>query len=131
MVTFSDDEITRAKQMFKNIFGPDYGKELCEQLNDGDFNKVLMCRIAPEVWELHGADLRTKILCVIAVCTAQKLDVSYFIRAALFHNISVEEIESVMLLAGLEAGFPAAGAARRQISAACEAHESMLANKAP
>ena len=131
MLNFTDDEIARAEQMFKKIFGPDYGAELCDQLNEGDFNKVLMCRIAPEVWELHGADLRTKILCVIAVCTAQKLDVSYFIRAALFHKISIEEIESVMLLAGLEAGFPAAGIARRQINAACEAHESMLANKAP
>ena len=131
MLNFTDDEIARAEQMFIKIFGPDYGAELCDQLNEGDFNKVLMCRIAPEVWELHGADLRTKIICVIAVCTAQKLDVSYFIRAALFHKISIEEVESVMLLAGLEAGFPAAGIARRQINAACEAHESMLANKAP
>lgn len=130
MIEFTDEEISRAQRMFKNIFGPDYGAELCNQLDDGDFNKILMCRIAPEVWELHGADLRTKILCVIAVCTAQKLDLSYFIRAALFHEISIEEIESVILLAGLESGFPAAGVARRQIDAACQAHESMLVAKA-
>ncbi|HCN32193.1 MAG TPA: hypothetical protein DIS83_03550 [Rhodobiaceae bacterium] len=126
---FTQEELVRGRNMFHMVFGPDYGEELSKQLQDGEFNKILMCRIAPEIWGLDSVDIRTKILCVIAVCTAQKLDVEYFIRAGIYHEISRREMEHVMLLAGLEAGFPAAGIARRQIDAAFMAHDEMVASK--
>lgn len=126
---FTEEELTRGREMFYMVFGPDYGEELCKQLEDGEFNQILMCRIAPEIWELDSVDIKTKILCVIAVCTAQKLDVEYFIRAGIYHGISRREMEHVMLLAGLEAGFPAAGIARRQIDAAFAAHNDMVVSK--
>ena len=126
---FTKEELSRGREMFHKIFGPDYGEELCKQLQDGEFNQILMCRIAPEIWGLDSVDLKTKILCVIAVCTAQKLDVGYFIRAGIFHGISRREMEHIMLLAGLESGFPAAGVARRQIDAAYAAHDKMMTAK--
>ena len=121
----NNEEINRGREMFKKIFGPHYGEELSEQLHQGEFNRIAMCKIAPEIWELDGIDLKTKILCVIGICTAQKLDVSYFIRAAIYHDINRRAIEHVMLLAGLEAGFPSALMARRQIDDAFQSHETM------
>jgi alkylhydroperoxidase/carboxymuconolactone decarboxylase family protein YurZ len=121
----TDKELDRGRKMFRTIFGPDYGEELSQQLHEGELNRIAMCRIAPEIWELDGIDLKTKILCVIGISAAQKLEVSYFIRAAIFHGIPRRSIEHVMLLAGLEAGFPAALLAGRQIDEAIKAHELM------
>ena len=120
-------EHDRARAMFLRIFGPDYGTELCSQLGEGYFNQILMCRIAPHVWEGAEAPLPTKILCAIALLAATNQDCGYFIRAAIHHGISRRQVEEILLLAGLEAGFPAAGVARRRIDVAYEAHQSMLA----
>lgn len=119
-------ELERARAMFLRVFGPDYGAELCSQLGDGYFNEILMCRIAPHVWEGTEVALPAKVLCAIVLLAATNQDCSYFIRAAIHHGISRRQVEEVLLLAGLEAGFPAAGVARRRIDAAYEAHQSML-----
>jgi alkylhydroperoxidase/carboxymuconolactone decarboxylase family protein YurZ len=119
-------ELDRAREMFLRVFGPDYGAELCSQLGEGYFNEILMCRIAPHVWESGEVPLPSKVLCAIVLLAAANQDCSYFIRAAIHHGISRRQVEEVLLLAGLEAGFPAAGVARRRIDAACEAHQAML-----
>ena len=71
---FSEDELARGRAMFLRIFGPDYGAELCEQLEQNDFNRQLMTRIAPEVWEQEVVDLKTMILCAIGIITAARHD---------------------------------------------------------
>jgi hypothetical protein len=122
----SDEELDRARAMFVHVFGPDYGLELCSQLGEGEFNRVLMCRIAPNVWQPGEADIRVKVLCAIAVCTAVQQDIRYFVRAAIHHGISRRQIEEIILLAGLEGGFPAASVARRLIEDAYQQHLGML-----
>ena len=52
--------------MFLRIFGPDYGAALCGQLEQNDFNRQLMTRIAPEVWDPDVVELKTMIPCAIA-----------------------------------------------------------------
>ena len=123
---FSEDELARGRAMFLRIFGPDYGAELCEQLEQNDFNRQLMTRITPEVWDQDVVDLKTMILCAIAVTTAARHDVAYFVRAGIYHGITREEMEAVILLAGLEAGFPSAGEARRRMDDAYAEHQAML-----
>ena len=113
--------------MFLRIFGPDYGAELCEQLDQNDFNRQLMTRIAPEVWDQEVVDLKTMILCAIGIITAARHDVGYFVRAGIHHGIGREQMEAVIMLAGLEAGFPSAGEARRRLDEAYADHEAMLA----
>lgn len=117
----------RGRELFFRVFGPDYGGRLAEQLGDGDFNLTLMCRIAPEVWDSPSPPLNTKILIAIAVCAAAHQDITYFVRAAIYHRISRSEVEGALLLAGLEGGFPAAAAARRLVEPAYRAHLAMLA----
>jgi alkylhydroperoxidase/carboxymuconolactone decarboxylase family protein YurZ len=120
----------RAVEMFLRIFGPDYGAELTKQIDEGptDFNAILMERISPVIWGLNRVDLRTKLFCTLAVFTAlNRDDLKYFARAALHHGISREEMEEVILLAGLESGFPAATAARRRLNDAIAEHAAFMA----
>ena len=126
----SEQELERGRRMFRRIFGPQYGEQLCAQLGEGEFNRILMCRIAPEIWELDALDLKSKILCAIAASTAAHQDVRYFVRAGIHHGISRRAMEQCILLAGLESGFPAAGVAKRLLDAAYTEHEAMLAGKA-
>jgi len=112
--------------MFRRIFGDDYGEELCSQLGEGDFNQVLMCRIAPHVWDQDAVPLPSKILCAIALLTAAHQDCRYFVRAAVHHGITRRQVEEILLLAGLESGFPAASVARRSVEQGYQDHLAML-----
>lgn len=123
---FSEAELERGRAMFLRIFGPDYGAELCDQLEQNDFNRQLMTRIAPEVWDQDEVDLKTMILCAIGIITAARHDVAYFVRAGIHHGITRGEMEAVIMLAGLEAGFPSAGEARRRLDQAYADHQAML-----
>lgn len=125
--TLKDRESERGRTMFRNVFGPDYGEQLSAQLGESDFNHVLMCRIAPEIWERNETSITTKILCAIAACTAANQNIRYFVRAAIHHGITRSQVEEVILLAGLESGFPAAAAARRSVDEAYLDHVGMLA----
>lgn len=61
------------------------------------------------IWEMNRVDLRTKILCCIAVFTAQhRQEVEFFIKMAASHGIPQEDVEEILLLTGLEAGMPSA-----------------------
>ena len=126
---FTEAELERGRAMFLRIFGPEYGAELCEQLDRNDFNRQLMTRIAPEVWDQDMVDLKTMILCAIGIVTASRHDVGYFVRAGIHHGITREEMEAVIMLAGLEAGFPSAAEARRRLDEAYAAHQAMLARR--
>lgn len=126
-VSMTVAELERARAMFARVFGPDYGARLIAQLGEGDFNLVLMCRVAPEVWEFPAPELRTKILIAMCVCAAAHQDIAYFVRAAIHHGLTRADVEGALLLAGLESGFPAAGVARRLVEPAYQAHRAMLA----
>ena len=70
------------------------------------------------MWDQEVVDLKTMILCAIGIITAARHDVGYFVRAGIYHGITRDEMEAVIMLAGLEAGFPSAGEARRRLDAA-------------
>ena len=51
--------------------------------------------------------MRTKILCCIAAFTALgRSEVEFFFKMANVHKIPKEEVEEILLLTGLESGFP-------------------------
>ena len=126
IVQISADERLRAERMFRRIFGDDYGTVLAVQLSEGDFNLVLMCRIAPNIWEFPAPELKVKLLIAMAVCAAVHQDVRYFVRAAIHHGVSRAEVEGALLLAGLEGGFPAAGVAHRLVEQGYADHQAFL-----
>lgn len=126
LLSISAAERENALCMFRRIFGDDYGAVLAEQLGEGHFNLVLMCRIAPNIWEYPVPELKVKLLIAIAVCAAVHQDVRYFVRAAIHHGVSRAEVEGSLLLAGLEGGFPAAGVARRLVEQGYADHQAFL-----
>jgi len=127
-------EMTRARAMFVRIFGPHFGEALMDQLRGeaAEFNAIVMCRIAPEIWDLPELDVKYKIMASIAIFTALNRDeVMFFIRAAIYQGFTRKQIEEVVLLAGLETGFPNAAAAQKRINQAYADHETFMRQHAP
>lgn len=124
-------EMTRARAMFVRIFGPDYGEALMDQLRGeaADFNAIVMCRIGPEVWDLDELDIRSKVLCAIAIfCVMNRAEIKFFIRAAIHHGVTRKQIEEVIMLAGLESGFPNAANAQKYVKEAYADHAAFTAS---
>jgi alkylhydroperoxidase/carboxymuconolactone decarboxylase family protein YurZ len=116
-------------EMFTRIFGPDYGAELAKQLYESasDFNDIVMGKIAPEIWGLREVDIPIKLLCCIAIFTALNRDeIKFFVRGAIYHGITRQQINEIILLAGLESGFPGANAAYRRANEAYAEHEAFM-----
>jgi alkylhydroperoxidase/carboxymuconolactone decarboxylase family protein YurZ len=121
--------MARAKAMFVRIFGPDYGAALMYQLRGeaAEFNAIVMCRIGPEIWDLDDLDIRSKVLCAIAIfCVLNRAEIKFFIRAAIHHGVTRKQIEEVLLLAGLESGFPNAANAQRYVKEAYAEHAAFM-----
>jgi alkylhydroperoxidase/carboxymuconolactone decarboxylase family protein YurZ len=113
----------RGVAMFRKVFGDTYGSYLASRFagDEGSFSHIVMTRIGPEIWERDNLDIRAKVLCAIGIFTALgKEEVRFFMRAAIIHGCSRAEIEDVLLLAGLESGFPNAAAAARILDEAEE-----------
>jgi alkylhydroperoxidase/carboxymuconolactone decarboxylase family protein YurZ len=72
------------------------------------FHRKAMQVMVP-IWEMDRVDLRTKILCCISLFAGMARDeVEFFMLMAAHHGIPQEDVEEVLLLIGLEAGFPTA-----------------------
>lgn len=102
--------------MFRKVFGTALGNHLAEAFKGepGGIEHAVMTRIGPEVWERDALDIRAKVLCAIGIFAALgKAEVKLFMRAAMVHGCSREEIVDVLMLVGLESGFPNAAAANR------------------
>lgn len=101
----------RFRAVCLRLWGDAQGEEVYQWIRDNRppyFHSKLVEAMLP-IWELNRVDLRTKILCCIAVFTAQhKHEVEFFLKMAHFHKIPREEVEEILLLTGLEAGFPTA-----------------------
>ena len=80
---------------------------------------ALAMQVMTPIWESDRLDLRTRILCCIAIFTAlNRSEVRFFMNMAAHHQIPREEVEEVLLLTGLEAGFPTAEMAVQLLVAA-------------
>ena len=122
-------ELTRARAMFHKVFGAAYGEALMSQLQGeaADFNAIVMCRIGPEIWEPDALDIRSKVLCAIAIFVSMnRPEVKYFVRAALHHGCTRAQIDEVLLLAGVDSGFPNAAAAQKHVNEAFQEHAEFM-----
>lgn len=94
-------------KLWGDVEGESTYRWICET-RPAYFHEKAMQVMVP-IWEMSRVDLRTKILCCIAVFTAQhRHEVEFFMKMAAFHKIPQEEVEEIILLTGLEAGFPSA-----------------------
>lgn len=118
-------ELARARSMFHKVFGSAYGEALMSQLDGSiaEFNAIIMCHISPVIWERDALDIKSKVLCAVAIFAAMnRADVKYFVRAAIHHGATRQEIDEVILLVGLESGFPNATAAAKWVNEAFQEH---------
>ena len=123
------EALIKGREMFTRIFGPDYGVDLASQLYEGasDFHEIVMGKIAPEIWGLSDVEIPTKLLCCIAIFTAlNREEVKFFVRGAIYHGVTRKQVNEIILLAGLESGFPAANAAYRRTNEAYAEHEAFM-----
>ena len=101
----------RYRAICHRLWGDDEGERIHQWIRasrPASFHEQMIQVMVP-IWEMDRVDLRTKILCCIATFTAlDKPEVEFFFKMALFHGIPREEVEEILLLTGLEAGFPAA-----------------------
>lgn len=101
----------RYRAICHRLWGEDEGERIHQWIRDSrpaSFHEKMIQVMVP-VWELDRVDLRTKILCCIATFTAlHKREVEFFFKMAAHHGIPREDVEEILLLTGLEAGFPAA-----------------------
>ncbi len=122
-------ELARARNMFHKVFGPAYGEALMGQLdgNIAEFNAIIMCHISPVIWERDALAIKTKVLCAVAIFAAMnRSDIKYFVRAAIHHGATRQEIDEVILLVGLESGFPNATAGGRWVNEAFQEHAEFM-----
>ncbi len=126
-------DLARGIAMFHRVFGEAMGDEMIRgsYKSAGEtFNKVISSKIGPEVWERDIIDMRTKLISVIAMFAVMgREEIKYFMRAALFHGVTRSEIEEILLLAGLQAGFPNCAAAFRRLAEAASDHADALARQ--
>src|SRR5215813_3839059 len=123
------EALIKGRELFKKIFGPEYGLELANTLyaDASDFSDIVMGKIAPEIWGPEEVDIPTKLLCCIAIFTAlNREEIKFFVRGAICQGITKKQITEIIMLGGLEAGFPAASAAYRRAKEAYAEHEAFL-----
>lgn len=101
----------RFKDICLRLWGEDKGTEIHDWIVDNrprHFHYKTMQVMVP-IWEMQRVDLRTKILCCISLFAGMARDeVEFFMLMAAHHDIPQKDIEEILLLIGLEAGFPTA-----------------------
>lgn len=127
---YSDPDLARGAAMFRAVFGDVYGGYLARQLHEGavGINRIVMTQIAPNIWERDGLPMKTRLFVAIAtLATLARDDVKFFMRGALAQGATRQEIEEVLLVVGLETGFPAATRAARFLDDAEAEHAAFMA----
>lgn len=97
--------------LYQHLFGSAYGRHVYErvQTGQGDLVPYINTFVIREMWMRPGLDLKTKMLVAIGMFLAlHREEVKFFVVGALVHGASRREIEEVVILAAVEAGFPAA-----------------------
>jgi alkylhydroperoxidase/carboxymuconolactone decarboxylase family protein YurZ len=101
----------RFKAICQKLWGPDKGDEIHDWIvseRPAHFQAMTMQVMVP-IWEMDRVDIRTKILCCISLFVGLNRDEQrFFLMMAAHHGIPQDDIEEILLLIGLEAGFPTA-----------------------
>jgi alkylhydroperoxidase/carboxymuconolactone decarboxylase family protein YurZ len=105
------DLAARFKAICLHLWGPDKGEEIHAWIvseRPAHFHHMTMQVMVP-IWEMNSVDIRTKILCCISLFVGLGRDEQrFFMLMAAHHGIPQSDIEEILLLIGLEAGFPTA-----------------------
>ena len=117
----------RFRAITHKLWGPDEGEEIYNwivETRPPAFHKKLIEVMVP-IWEMNKVELKTKILCAISLFTGLHRDeAEFFFKMAAYHKIPQEEVEEILMLTGLEAGFPTAEKAILTMKKAYDEHSA-------
>lgn len=101
----------RFRAITHKLWGAEEGEQIYQWIRatrPPSFHAKLIQVMVP-VWEMDKVDLKTKILCAITLFAGRNMrEVEFFFKMAAHHGIPQEHCEEILMLTGLEAGFPAA-----------------------
>ena len=98
-------------ETFSKMFGAEYSEKFMDELKaiSPEFAKIINNFLVPEIWALAKVDLKTKILCAFSALAALgRPETKSFAYGAYTQGVSREELTEIILIVGIEAGFPAA-----------------------
>ena len=101
----------RFRAICHRLWGEEDGEETYRWIVDNRpaYFQSMIRQVMVPMWEMNKVDLRTKILCGVTLFVALGMDeVEFFLKMAAHHGIPRDQVEEVILMAGLEAGFPKA-----------------------
>ena len=132
MIDYSYDtpDLARAVAMFKATFGEAYGGYLARQVHEGavGVNRFIMGQVGPMVWMRDKLDIKIRMFVAIAsLQTLGRAEVKFFMRGAFANGATREEIEEVLIVVGMEAGFPSAALAAQRLDEAEREHLAFMA----
>ncbi|GAH55089.1 unnamed protein product, partial [marine sediment metagenome] len=88
--------------------------------------RIALNILTPEIWALNKMDLKTKILCAFSALAALgRTETEVFAYGAFYHGITIEQLTEIILVVGIEAGFPAAMEAFKRANIALERYNEI------
>jgi len=101
----------KSLETFSKMFGSEYSNKFVDELKEisPEFAKIVSNFLVPQIWALDKVDLKTKILCAFSVLGALgRPETRTFAYGAYTQGVSRDELTEIILIIGIEAGFPAA-----------------------
>lgn len=118
----------KGRETFHRMFGPEYSARFMKEVNElsPEFSKIVLEILASEIWSLNKIDLRTKILCAFSSLAALgRPEAEAFAYGAYYHGVTLEQLTEIILVVGIEAGFPAAMEAFKRANSAWEQYHEI------
>jgi 4-carboxymuconolactone decarboxylase len=118
----------KGKETFIKMFGEEYSKVFLDHVDElsPEMTRIAMNVLTPEIWALENMDMRTKILCAFSSLAAlARPETEVFAYGAFYHGVTMEELTDVILVIGIEAGFPAAMEAFKSANTAYQRYKEL------
>lgn len=113
----------KGRETFIKMFGPEYYKKFIKEVDklSPELSRIALNILTPEIWALNKMDLKTKILCAFSSLAALgRPETEVFAYGAFYHGVTLEQLTEIVLVVGVEAGFPAAMEAFKRVNNALE-----------
>jgi len=115
-------------ETFIKMFGPEYYETFIKEVDklSPELSRIALNILTPEIWALNKMDLKTKILCAFSSLAALgRPETEVFAYGAFYHGVTLEQLTEIVLVVGVEAGFPAAMEAFKRVNNALERYDEM------
>lgn len=118
----------KGQETFIKMFGEEYFKVFLSHIDElsPEMTRIAMNVLTPEIWARENMDMRTKILCAFSSLAAlARPETEVFAYGAFYHGVTMKELTDIILIVGIEAGFPAAMEAFRRANTAHKRYKEL------